>query len=757
MTDGHLPQVLRGAIPPSAWAWFLGLGVVGAIFYLLVPSGLPQDVVYQAYGIAAVVAILVGVRGHRPADPRPWYLMAAGQALWSIADAIGSWDVDILGNDRFPSPADPFYLLGYPVIGVSLLLLIRGRVRRGDHGGLLDSAIFTVSIGILAWVLVAQPTIRTYQESVFAAAVGVAYPLFDIVLAGLLIRLITTAGGQTRAFRLLIAAVVALVVADTTATAFDMSALTSSEALEPLWLLSYAFWGAAALEPSMVSLTQPDPGRSAPFGRGRLVLLSIAVLVAPGTLAVQHLLGSPIDVWAIVIGSVTIFILVMVRMAVAIEEIQSANRAREAAQGALAHQAAHDTLTGLPNRAQSMALIRGALNRGQRSGAMIGLLFVDLDGFKQVNDALGHAAGDEVLWTIGQRMQACVRTGDVVGRLGGDEYVILLGPLDEEASAVSVAERVVEAVREPLLLSTGRDVSIGASVGVAITQDARIDPDRLLNEADVAVYRAKVGGRGRIEVFDRSLREELDRRTALEAALAKAIRGADLTLRHEPIVDLASREVIGHEAVVAWPRPGADELVRSQLLSVGDRTELICDLDAWVLSEAAAQVAAVPVESRAQMLAIPISGRHLLRARLIGDVTGAFEAVGLDLSVLVLLIHDRDLIDDPGVLDRLAELRRRGVRVCVDDFGTDEGPTTRWARLPVDLVRIDPDVLAGGSIRSSMLLRVTIETAHTFDCLVIAGGVSDPQLLPFLAEAGCEYAQGPMSRRRRLTSARAGH
>ena len=735
-----------------AWAWFLGIGGVGAPFYLLVPRGLPQDVVYQLYGIAAVVAILVGVHWYRPARRWPWYLMAAGQAIWSLADAVGSVDVDILGNDRFPSPADPVYLVGYVVIGASLLMLIRGR--GGDLGGLLDSAIFTVSTAVLAWVLLAGPTIRWNQGSTYAAATAAAYPLFDIVLAGLLIRLITTRGGRTRAFRLLVYAILALVLADAWSTASDMTALSTSEAFEPLWLLSYVAWGAAALEKSMVSLTEIDQARRTPLSRTRLALLTVAVLVPPALLGVQYLRGSDLAVWAVVLGSITISLLVMARMSVGISQITAATRARELAQGALAHQAVHDSLTGLPNRAQVMGLIRGALNRAQRSGSVIGLLFVDLDGFKQVNDALGHDAGDEVLQAVGQRMQACVRTGDIVGRLGGDEFVVLLEPLEEEAAAaVAVAERVIDTIAQPLVLRRGREVIIGGSIGVAIAQGAQIDPDRLVNEADVAVYRAKIGGRGRVEVFDRSLRDELDRRAALERALSAATRAGDLTLRHDPIVDLGTRDVVGYEAQVAWARPGADELMRSEVLPVAARTDLICDLDAWVLREAAAQVAAVAPPERAQLLAVAVSGRHLLGGRLVGDVTSAFDAAGLDLGVLLLLVHESDLIDHPDVLDRLDRLRRLGARVCVDGFGANEGPTSRWGRLPVDLVRIEPTRLSGGTL-SATLLRLTVETAHTFGWGVIAGGVADPELLPALAEAGCEFAQGPMSRRRRLAAAR---
>ena len=232
------------------------------------------------------------------------------------------------------------------------------------------------------------------------------------------------------------------------------------------------------------------------FTRGRLAALGLATLVAPGTLAVQWLTGVRIDVWAIVTGSVVMFLLVVARMNVAIEQIVAANRDRARLQDDLAYQAAHDSLTELPNRAQALRMIDGALSRARRTSAIVGLLFVDLDGFKAVNDNFGHRAGDDVLRCIAQRLQASIRGGDTVARLGGDEFIVLLEPLDTQSSAVEIAERLVIAASEPIRPPTGAKVRVGASVGVAISHDGGHDAEHLLHEADVAVVPGQSGRTG---------------------------------------------------------------------------------------------------------------------------------------------------------------------------------------------------------------------------------------------------------------------
>jgi diguanylate cyclase (GGDEF)-like protein len=677
--------------------------------------------------------------------------MAAGQLLWVIADSVDSWQVDIVHTERFPGPADALYLAAYPVLAVGLLLLIRGRRPRRDIAGLLDSATLTVALGLLSWVVLTGPAIEASQQSVFAATVALAYPAADIVLLGLMIRLMTTPGGRSPSLRLLLTAVALLITADTAASALGLLTSFDSGSVNFLWLMAYVTWGAAALHPSMQSLSEPTLALDARFTRKRLAALTSAVLVAPVILAVQQTGGSIRDGWALAVGSVTVSLLVIARMGVAIRAITTANRKittanleRERAQNELAHQADHDSLTGLANRGQAMRLVLAALNRAQRSGDLIGLLFLDLDGFKAINDTLGHAAGDAVLTTVARRLELGVRGGDTVARLGGDEFVVLLEPLDQMTSAVEAADRLVLAVSAPITLVGGREVSVGASIGVALSQDGITDPDRLLHEADVAVYRAKTRGRGRTEVFDRELRDELDRQADLEAVILDAIHGDELVLRYQPIVHLPTGSITGYEALVRWARPGVGLLSTAEFIPVAERSELICDLDNWVLQHATAQLARWNRNVRLADLtvAVNISGRHIGRRRIVSDVTNALATSGVEPHQLVLEITDTAIIDDESALTNIQSLRDDlGVAISLD-AGTGYNFIGRLDRLPVDIMKIDKRFLDAETPSADKLLRLLVLSAHAFNLPVVAEGVEHQAQLDVLRSIDCESAQG---------------
>jgi len=728
---------------PAAWWVFLlaGAAVVGG--YHLLPAGVEQDLVYVAVGLLGTLGVLLGTWLHRPPRRVAWVALAASQALWTLGDLAGTVQKAVAPTDAFPTVADLFYLGGYPALAVCLFLLTKGRRPRRDLEGLLDSVTVAAGLYLLCWVLLARPTLAESQHSWMGAVVAAAYPLLDITIIAMLVALTITPGTQTAALRLLTLSIALVIVADTTATALGLLRLGSTDAIDFVWMLSYLLVGAAALHPSMRRLSTPAARTGeVRISRRRRVATALAVMVAPGTLAVEHAFHLTLDLWAVVVASVVMFLLVVARMNVAIHQIVTANRHRDRAQRELAHQAAHDSLTGLPNRAAALELISASLSRAQRSGAMIALLFVDLDGFKGVNDTYGHRAGDDVLRAVARRLQDVLRAGDLVGRLGGDEFVALLEPVVDEESALAVGRRVVAEVSRPIVLPSGHDVRIGASVGVAISQDAATNPEALLAEADTAAYRAKARGRGRTEVFDAGLRRELQARLDLERGLRAALVEGQLMLYYQPLVDLATGEPTGYEAVAQWHRPGVGVVPVPQIRPDAEESDLIFDLDAWAMREAARQVAEWARQGHPnQRVSVRVSVRHAARERLADDVRAALTGAGIQPRQLFVQISDLDLVDDPVVFANLDRLRKNGTSVSLDDFGAGYSSVRRLPRLPVSAVKFDPSLLERSAANRG-LLPLMVRGAQNFGLLSVVKGVRDEEDLRAAHDSGANYAQG---------------
>ncbi len=417
---------------------------------------------------------------------------------------------------------------------------------------------------------------------------------------------------------------------------------------------------------------------------------------------------------------------------------------REALQSELAHQAAHDPLTNLPNRAAALRQIEGALARAARSDHMVGLLFVDLDGFKSVNDTFGHAAGDEVLRTVAGRMRGAVRAGDVVCRLGGDEFVIVVEDAGSEVAVITTAHHVVAAVSHPVPFADV-EVPIGASIGVGISPDGTSDADTLLGEADAAVYRAKSAGRGQVEVFDQELRETLRQRAGLEAAIRDGLTQGQFALHYQPVIGIASGAVQGYEALVRWHRPGLGLIMPDTFIPVAEQSSLINDLGRWVLFEAVAQLRRwtdqTPPEANSPYMAINISGRQLASPELIDDVANAIARYGVDPAKIILELTETVLVADASAVDRLTGLKRLGVRIALDDFGTGYTSVAQLGLFPIDILKIDRSYIAAMAT-SEHLVQMMVQVGHTYSLHVVAEGVEVPAQLDVLRRINCDDAQG---------------
>jgi len=411
----------------------------------------------------------------------------------------------------------------------------------------------------------------------------------------------------------------------------------------------------------------------------------------------------------------------------------------------LTRQANHDSLTGLANRAVFHARLKAALGRPERREATQAVLFVDLDDFKDVNDTLGHAAGDQLLCVVATRLNDAVRPGDLVARLGGDEFALLLDGVPDHDVALAVAERVVAALAAPVELA-GTWVHVGASVGLAMRQSDS-DPQSLMRETDVAMYTAKGRGKNRVERYDATLSDAVDEHHALRGEVAVAAGRGELVLDYQPIVDLATGRFSGVEALVRWQHPTRGLLPPSAFIGLAEQTGAIAGIGSWVLETAAGQVRSWQGRYRIPelKLSVNVSVCQLDDPGFADHVSDVLARTGLEPGSLVLEIIESVLANPAGgAALSLDQLRLRGVQVALDDFGTGRASIGYMRQLPVDILKLDRSFVSGerADRTGDVLLQAIVGLARRLGLDVIPEGIEAPEQLARLQALGCPTGQG---------------
>ena len=419
---------------------------------------------------------------------------------------------------------------------------------------------------------------------------------------------------------------------------------------------------------------------------------------------------------------------------------------RKAFEKQLIQQAFHDSLTLLPNRALFLDRLEQALVRAVRRQGSVGLLFLDLDNFKLINDGLGHQAGDELLVEAAARLQACVREEDTVARMGGDEFVILMG-LTTEAAAVLAAERIEQQFRRPFRIG-GRDFITTVSIGIALGDAGHEQPDILLRNADVAMYRAKASGRGRHVIFNASMQADSLSKLNLEDDLRQAIGRGELRVHYQPIVTLDSGRVTEVEALVRWQHPTRGLMAPADFISIAEETGLIIPIGQWVLEEACRQVAAWQVEFPVKptlMVSVNLSPRQFQQPNLVEQVSCALREAGLAPTWLKLEITEGVIMRDvEATIKTLEQLNELGVQIAIDDFGTGYSSLASLKRLPLHVLKIDRTFIngIGHDPEDTAIVRAIIAMAKSLHLSVTGEGIETAEQAALLRRWACELGQG---------------
>jgi diguanylate cyclase (GGDEF)-like protein len=743
------------------------LGLVAVLWsgWLLWGGGTPSTQTVSNLGLTVVplaAAAACWRRAFRLAGSlrHSWILLGASCAAWGVGQAI--WTLYETGFGRevpFPSWADAGYLAAVPLAAAGLIVMpAASQSMAGLLRIVLDGIMVALALFCTSWILVLGPLFTAGGENLLSTILSLAYPVGDVVTITMLIFALLRArqGGEAARQPLYLVGLglTGVALADSGFVYLTSQTSYSSGSLIDIgWFLGFAVLFVAARRPERAVRTA-----EAEDGLRSVSSLSVPytpVVIMACTVVFQHVRGEALDA-AATFTAMAVLLLIVLRQVLTLREngalvrnleerVERRTADHRRLQDELAHQAFHDSLTGLANRALFKDRVDQALARSRRRHRPLAVFFLDLDRFKAINDSFGHAVGDALLIAVSQRLHDCVRAEDTVARLGGDEFAVLVENLAGEAEVRIVADRVKETFRDPIVID-GRELAVAASIGSALSQVGAESADDLLRNADLAMYRAKAAGGGARE-YAPEMHAGIRERLELESGLRRALSRNELYLVYQPIVDLATGRLSGAEALLRWQHPTRGMISPAEFIPVAETTGMIVPIGEWVLRQACRDARRWDgIAGGADLsVSVNLSGRQLQTSELSSVVPQALLDAGLAPGRLTLEMTESVLIDrNDETLALLHEMRRLGVRLAIDDFGTGYSSLSYLHRFPVDVVKIDRSFverltgdadetsLAGSIIRIGQGLRVA----------TVAEGIEDATQLRALQRLGCDRGQG---------------
>ncbi len=707
-------------------------------YYVLPPSDTSKLVLYNGVGLLALVMVMVGVHrcGAKPREPYLWF--AGGLASFLIADVIYYALGIIYGADLqpFPSVADIFYLGMYPLMIVGLNKMVTQIAGSRNSATLIDAGIVATAFFGLFWVLWVDQSFEGAVEWNAAFVVGLAYPVMDIALLAVAARLVVTLHLKHPPFAIIACAIGSLAIADIAYNIYLTNGTFETGLwLDFFWLTFYTLFAVAALHPA----AQEPPyiiNAEGKLTARQLIIMFVASVSVP--LANLMFGGRASDTYITTFASVTLFLLILVRVYTLMNEL-------ERGQAKLVYDAGHDSLTGLLNRVKFSEATAAAL-RKEGENNHVAVLFIDLDDFKNVNDSLGHAAGDTMLAVAAARLKECVGDGDIVARFGGDEFAILVEQAKDRRDAVLIANRALEAFQKPIDLGV-KTFSVSASIGIAMDYDSKKDVESLMRNADVAMYLSKARGKGRFEFFEPVMHKEALDRMDLKSDLAKALENNELILHYQPIFDLTTGKVSMVEALIRWRHPTRGLIAPDRFIPLAEESGLIVPIGDWVIEEACRQTSQWRKLRGCEDLSITVnlSIRQLNGTRLLNTITHALTESGLASQNLVVEITESMLARDADEASHILEqLKTIGVQIAIDDFGTGYSSLSYLKAFPVDSIKIDRSFISEltRNSTSTALIETVVNLSRALGAYTVAEGIEHPEQAAMLRRLGCDRAQG---------------